>query len=253
MPDGVDRRFAECMGIEVSLYHEDRLLESRLHRAVPLAQVDLLRRSVPFARDVFDQFIYSVTQYSIVEGTWDTFVGESLRYLALTSDEPANSVPPLIPPEIAATVADIMSRFRRRAPGEPVIDGHSMTTVHQQQLGEELMFALGGDHDDGVHAAGTRAYSKMMSARIGDGFVHPVVGGHFWSDIYAAESRHPTMGPHVTVLPTIAAAVERWHASPADRPRCERIICDRAHSRGWKGLPPSDGRWVAVTPSGLLS
>ena len=98
MPDGVDRRFAECMGIEVSLYHEDRLLESRLHRAVPLAQVDLLRRSVPFARDVFDQFIYSVTQYSIVEGTWDTFVGESLRYLAFTSDEPANSVPPLIPP-----------------------------------------------------------------------------------------------------------------------------------------------------------
>ena len=115
------------------------------------------------------------------------------------------------------------------------------------------MFALGGDHDDGVHAAGTRAYSKMMSARIGDGFVHPVVGSHFWSDVYAAESRHPTMGPHVTVLPTIAAAVERWHASPADRPRCERIICDRAHSRGWKDLPPSDGRWVAVTPSGLLS
>lgn len=223
----------------MSLDVENRVLSQLVSTAIPpaqlpLAQVDPLRRSVPFARDVFDQFIYGATQYSIVEGTWDIFVGESLRYLAMTKHQPCTFVPPLIPPHVAATVADIMSHFRRREPGEPTIDGHQRTTAAQQRVGEELMLALGGDHNDGIHAAGTRAYSKMMSARIGDGFVHPVIGGHVWSDIPAAPRPGARGGPHLSVLPTIAAAVEQWRTSPADRPQCERLIIDRAHTRGWR-------------------
>lgn len=230
----------------MSLDIEDRVLGSLLFGAVSVTEADLLRRNVPFTRDVFDHFIHRATQYSIVEGTWDTFVGESHRYLAITRNQPCDLLPPLIPPHVAATVADIMSRFRRRQPGERVIDGHELTTAAQQRVGEELMFALGGDHGDGVHAAGTRAFSMMMSARIGDGFVHPVIGGRVLSSIMAAEHPDPHGGPHLRVLPTIAAAVETWRTSPTDRARCERIIIHRAHIRGWQNLPPDGGSWHAV-------
>jgi hypothetical protein len=227
----------------VSLAIEDRVLGHLLFGAVPVTEVDLLLRNVPFVRDVFDEFVYAATQYSIMEGTWDTFVGGGRRYLAVTRHQPSDLVPPLIPPQVAATVADIMSQFRRRQPGEPIIHGHSDTTAAQHHVGEELMLALGGDHGDGVHAAGTRAFSMMMSARIGDGFVHPVIGGRVWSSILA--TRDPHGGKHLTVLPSIATAVDKWRTSPADRPRWERIIIDYAHSLGWRTPAPTDGYWSA--------
>lgn len=233
----------------MSLDIEDGFLDNLLFGAVPVTQVELLRRNVPFARDLFDRFIYRATQYSIVEGTWDTFVGESSRYLTITRTQSSDAVPPLIPPHVAATVADVMSSFPRRQPGEAIIDGHQMTTVTQQRVGEELMLALGGDHGDGIHAAGARAFSMMMSARIADGFVHPVIGGHVWSSILPAERPARHGGPHLTVLPTIAAAVDTWRTSPTDRPRCERLIIDRAHARGWQKLPTEGGSWHAERPT----
>ena len=74
----------------------------------------------------------------------------------------------------------------------------------------------------------------MMSARIADSFVHPVIGGWIWSDILVAEHPDSAAGPEVTVLPAIAEAVEIWRNSPRDRPRCERIILGRARALGWR-------------------
>ena len=234
----------------MSLGVEDYRLEILVVGATqPAPHVELLRRNVPFDRDVFDRLIYRATEYCLWDGTWDTFVGSAIGYSAVMRSRPADTVPPLIPPDVAAAVADVMSRFPRRQRGEPIIDGHSNTTPAQEALGRELMFTLGGDHGDGVHAAGTRAYSKMMSARIGDGFVHPVIGGQIWSHILAASNPDPAAGKLVTVLPSVAAAVSTWNTSPSDRPRCERVIIDHAHTLGWRDQPPPTGRWFTEAPA----
>lgn len=236
----------------VSLSFEDAILEQFVFGSMAVTQVDGMRRLVPFRRDAFDHFVYRATRFAVGEGTWDTFVLGSQRYLKIV-DGCLDEVPPLIPPDVAEIVATTLSRFRRRDPGEPVLDGHQETTEFHEFLGEELMFALGGDHGDGVSAAGTRTYSKMMSARIGDGFVHPAVGGHLWSDIPAAPLPGPAGGGHMTVLPQVGALVAQWRTNPADRPRCERLILDRAHARGWRtidvpgGNNPSAG-WYAHAP-----
>lgn len=220
----------------MSLEIENRAFDEFLFTAVPLSEVDLLRRTVPTARDVFDQFLFHATAYAVYEGTWDMFVGASRRFLNITGRRPGVFLPPLIPPDVAEAVADIMSRFPCQQPGVPIIDGHQMTTPDQRRIGDELMLTLGGDHGDGVHAAGTRAYTKMMSARIGDGFVHPVVGGRVWSRILDARIPTPDAGPPLTGLPSIAHAVDEWLAASAvDRSKWERHIIDHAHSHGWTG------------------
>lgn len=231
---------------------EDAILEQFVLGSMAATQVDGMRRLVPFRRDAFDRFVYRATQFAIGEGTWDPFVGEAQRYLRIL-DGCLSEVPPLIPPDVAGVVSGILSRFRRKVPGEPLLEGHQEATGFHHVLGEELMFALGGDHGDGVSAAGTRTFSKMMSARIGDGFVHPVVGGHLWSDLPAAPPPGPAGGRHMTVLPQVGAFVARWRTTAADRPRCERLILDRAHARGWRMIDiPSDGDpsagWYAYSP-----
>ncbi|MCR8897487.1 hypothetical protein NWF34_11065 [Gordonia sp. GONU] len=89
----------------MSLDLEDRILDHLLYGAISVSQVDNMRRTAPFARDVFDRFIFCATQYSIYEGTWDTFAGGGIRYLAALQNEPRDLDPQRVPPGVAATAS----------------------------------------------------------------------------------------------------------------------------------------------------
>jgi hypothetical protein len=234
---------------------QDRVLEGFLFRAgVAPWEADSLRRLPPIHRDLFDNFLFSATRVAVGEGDWSTFPHACRRYLAAISGEVRRS-PPLIPPAVASAVAEVLSRFRRREPGEEFVAGVAgRVTAHERQLAGQLFYALGGDRGDGVSAAGLRVYSKMMSARISDGFVHPAVGGHIWGDVPAGPPHLASGGPHITVLRTIEALSRQWETSPADRVTVERMILDRAHTLGWRSRSPglievSPGQWDATPRS----
>ncbi|ORM38157.1 hypothetical protein BFL43_00990 [Williamsia sp. 1135] len=235
---------------------EDVVREGFLLRAgvVPW-EADSLRRFPPIHRDLFDNFLFSATRFAVGEGDWSTFPHACRRYLSATSGE-LQRPPPLIPPAVADTVAEVLSRFRQRETGEKFVAGIAgRVTAHEQQLAEQLFFALGDDRGDGLSAAGLRVYSKMMSARISDGFVHPAVGAHIWGDVPAGPPHLPSGGPHIRILRTIEALSRQWVTSPADRPKIERMIIDRAHTLGWRTESPglvegSPGQWEATPPPG---
>jgi hypothetical protein len=95
----------------------------------------------------------------------------------------------------------------------------------------------------------------MMSARIADGFVHPVIGAHIWSDVPAAPRAHLGSGPEVTVLELVEGLLARWRQFPAERAGAERDILTEARSIGWLGVraPMSTddaGGWYAHSPEG---
>jgi hypothetical protein len=147
--------------------------------------------------------------------------------------------PELIPPSTATVVADILAQYRtERQPGEPMYNGSRRLSVHNQQLAEQLMAALGGGLDDGIHIAGKRTFSRMISARISDGFIHPALGARLWAEYPSGQSHPITGGRHVTVMRTMGALSEAWASSPAERPKIERMILARAHTRGWAADSP---------------
>lgn len=233
---------------------EDRVLEGFLFRSgVTPWDADSMRRLPPVHRNLFDSFLFRMTRVAVGEGDWSTFPHACRVYLAAVGDA-LERPPPLIPPDVAATVAELLSQFRWHKPGEKFVDESSRVTEPQQQLAKRLFYALGGDHGDGFQAAGLRVYSKMISGRISDGFVHPAVGGHIWGDVSAGPPYRANGGPHIRILRTIEALSRQWESSPAGRPKIERMILDRAHTRGWRTESPgmvevSPGRWYATPPS----
>ncbi len=232
--DGVVRRFPQYAGMHVQLEDvEGRVLEGFLYGGLTLAEADRMRRMPPVHRDVFDDFLYNATIVAVGEGDWARFPRACTMYLAAVGGD-LHRPPPLIPPDVAATVANIVSQYRQRKPGDPLRPGSGRITEAQYQLAQRLFYELGGDRGDGIYAAAVRVYSKMMSARISDGFVHPAVGGHMWGDVRSRTPRTPDSGRDVTIVHTIAALSETWRTSPADRPVIERTIVDHAHTRGWR-------------------
>ncbi|MBJ8346968.1 hypothetical protein [Antrihabitans sp. YC2-6] len=232
---------------------ENRVLTHFLgHGPTPTA-ADSLRRQPPLHRDLFDNFLYTATTIAVGEGTWAMFPTACANYLSAV-DGDLQRPPPLIPPAIASTVAEILTQFQRAQPGDTTVDGlGSRITHHQHNLALRLFYELGGDRGDGPAAAGLRVHSKTMAARISDGFLHPALGGHMWSDVPAGPPHRPDGGRDITILRTIAALSYAWRTTPADRPTIERRILDRAHTLGWRTHSPgliedSPGRWYVQAP-----
>lgn len=215
---------------------EGRVLERFLSEELTFVEADGVRRFAPVHRDLFDNFLFIATTPAVGEGGWARFPTACTMYLSAVGGD-LQCPPPLIPPEVAAAVAEVLSRFRRTQPGDKLVEGLGRITEHQYQLAEQLFYGLGGDLGDGLSAAGLRVYSKMVSARISDGFVHPAVGGRVWGDVPAGPPHLPDSGRDVTILDTIAALSKTWRTSRTERPQIERTILDHAHRLGWSEDP----------------
>ncbi|WP_152538086.1 hypothetical protein [Williamsia sp. D3] len=128
------------------------------------------------------------------EGNWEQFCYAVSSYTTVIRG-PAVRPPELIPPATATAVCDILAQYRtERQPGEPMYTGSHRLTVHNQQLAEQLMATLGGGLDDGIHIAGKRTFSRMISARISDGFIHPALGARLWAEYPSGQSHLITGG-----------------------------------------------------------
>lgn len=233
---------------------EGRTLEQFVDDGVSLADADAMRRLPPFHRDLFDDFVFTSTAVALGESDWSRFPIACMAYLSAVRGD-LTLVPPLIPPDTAAVVAGVLSRFTRFSSGDTRVADGSRINEEQYRLAEELFFRLGADRGDGVHAAGARAHSRMMSARIADGFVHPAIGAHLWSDVPAAPKAHPNSGPEIPVLESVQQLVATWRALPAERAGAERDILTAAGSVGWsqvvapEAAEDSDG-WFVRPPEG---
>ncbi|UNN02023.1 hypothetical protein [Rhodococcus opacus] len=208
------------------------MLEQFLTEGLTFGEADGWRRFAPVHRDLFDNFLLIATTPAVGEGTWAKFSIACTMYLSAVGGD-LQRPPPLIPPEVASTVAEVLSQFRQKQPGEKFVEGLGRITEHQYQLAEQLFYGLGGDLRDGLWAAGLRVYSKMMSARISDGFVHPALGGHLWHDVPAGPPHLPDSGRDITILDTIESLSQRWRTSRTERPCIERTILEHAHTLGW--------------------
>lgn len=215
---------------------EDRVLERFLY-GVDAADADGMRRFPPLRRDQFDAFVFDATRWVVGEAHVQSFAGACLRYQASNQHNGLSATRrpvPLIPLSVTDAVAELVSLWRSPESGEPRLDGE-LFTVREADLRDALYLAIGGDSGDGPVAAGLRVYSRLWSARIGDGFVHPAVGAHIWGDIPAsrAEELQHTGGPHLVGIGTARALSGRWQDELNDRPTIEREIMGLAHTLGW--------------------
>lgn len=219
---------------------EDRVLERFLYRVDP-ADADGMRRYPPLRRDQFDALLFDATRWVVGEASQQSFGGACRRYQAANRFDQAElrRPVPLVPPSVTASVAQFVSQWRSPEAGEPRVSGERITK-REANLRDQLYLDLGGDRDDGPGAAGLRVHSQMWSARIGDGFVHPAVGAHVWSDIPAssAQELEQTGGPHIAAIAAAGALARQWQNEPADRPSIERHIMDLAHTLGWRDETP---------------
>ena len=218
---------------------EGRVVESLLHTVDPV-DADAMRRTAPVRRDQFDNFIFEATRWAVGEATPDSFAGACLRFRSAHIRDPASITRPvpLVPPATVDAVADIVTRWQRDEPrgrgGAGAVSGEM--SPGEARLRDELYLTVGGDHGDGVVAAGLRLYSRLWSARIGDGFAHPAVGGRIWSinsagTIYS--DLYPDGGPLIAALENANVLATRWEEQPSNRPQLDRDVIELAHSLGW--------------------
>lgn len=217
---------------------EGRVVESLLHIVDP-ADADAMRRTAPVRRDQFDNFIFEATLWAVGEATPDSFSGACLRFRSAHRRNPASIARPvpLVPPATVEAVADIVTRWQRgdAHDGDGAGAASGELSPSEARLRDELYLTVGGDHGDGVISAGLRLYSRLWSARIGDGFDHPAVGGRIWSTNPATTYHHlyQTGGPLITALDTVSELATRWEDQPNNRPQLDRDIIELAHSLGW--------------------
>lgn len=217
---------------------EFRVLDGLVMRGgLTVWQADGLRRRSPFHRDAFDSFIHRATCFAFDEGSWDTFAYGATTYLALTR-ESRDLTPALIPPEVHAAVDTALGQWAE-IDDEPARTRSYRLPERRQHLAHDLLITLGGEPGDpterriAVSHAAHRAFSRMMSARISDGFVHPVIGAHIWSGNPADTTSLPGKGPGPAALRTL---VEQWRTAPDDRPHVERRLLDHARTVGWANV-----------------
>ena len=120
----------------------------------------------------------------------------------------------------------------RRVPQAPgAIDLPDDEAQHR----DDLYLTLGGDLGDGLAAAGRRLCSRMWSARIADGFVHPAVGAYLWNDNSGINGGvHAEVGgPLICALYAIGDMWGRWWREPQHRSDIEREITGYAQNLGW--------------------
>lgn len=212
---------------------EGRVLD-RLSQLVDPADAEAMRRYAPIRRDRFDNFIYQATRWAMDDGAPDSFsyACSSLQAAYRSNPGAIGGPVPLVPPAVAEQVGSIASRWRRgeRVPGEWALP------ADEAQLRDELFLSLGGDLGDGLAAAGRRLCSRMWSARIADGFVHPAIGGHIWNgNLSSDRSDLADAGdPLIAGLAAVGDMTARWQAEPENRSLLDREIADLAQTLGWK-------------------
>lgn len=213
---------------------EGRALERLSILADYPTDAEVMRRRAPFRRDQFDDFIYQATRWALDDGAPDSFSWACSHFQAVHRSNPAaiGTPVPLVPAAVTEKVGSIVSQWRR---GERVAGALALPEP-EAQLRDELYLSLGGDLGDGPAAAGRRLYSRMWSARIGDGFVHPAIGGYIWSGNSAGDPRDLAEAgdPLVAALYAVGDMTARWQAEPDHRPLIEREIADLAHTLGWE-------------------
>lgn len=198
------------------------------------ADAEVMRRRAPIRRDQFDNFIFEATRWALDDGAPDSFSWACSHFRTAHQSNPASigSPVPLIPPAVTERVGSIVSRWR----GHRYDAARDELPPDEVQLRDELYLALGGDNGDGPAAAGARLCSRMWSARIADGFVHPAVGGHIWNGNLA--SNHSdlavTRDPLIAAVGAVGDMTTRWQAEPESRPLIDREIIDLAHMLGWE-------------------
>lgn len=212
---------------------EGKVLEW-FRRSGGLADVETLRRCGPVRRDQFDNFIFEATLWAMDEGAANSFSYACSGFkAAYRSDQTALGSPvPLVPPAVTEHVGRIVCRWQLGRQVAGAID----LPDEEARLRAELYLNLGGDLGDGLAAAGRRLCSRMWSARIGDGFVHPVVGGHIWNSNAGSYGGDDVGGggPLIDAIYAVGDMTGRWQSEPDDRPVIDREIIDLAHTLGWK-------------------
>lgn len=198
------------------------------------AVAEAMRRYVPIRRNQFDNFIYEATQWAVDGGASDSFSWACKHLQAVHRLDPTvigDSVP-LVPPTVSAHIDRIVSRWR---PGEQAPWAIDLPQ-EEARLRDELYLSLGGDLGDGLAAAGRRLCSRMWSARIGDGFVHPAVGGYIWNGNAGSNAGDlaGVGGPLIAAIYAVGEMAGRWQSEPDNRPVIDREIVDLAHTLGWK-------------------
>ena len=212
---------------------EGRVLD-RLSQLADPTDAEAMRRYAPIRRDRFDNFIFEATRWAMDDGAPDSFSLACNSYQAAYRSDPAaiGGPVPLVPPAVTEQVGSIVSRWRL---GEQVA-GEWALPDDEAQLRDELYLSLGGDLGDGLAAAGCRLCSRMWSARIGDGFVHPAIGGHIWNGNGATDRSDlaDAGDPLIAGLDAVGDMTARWQAEPENRSLLDREIVDLAHTLGWK-------------------
>lgn len=206
----------------------------RLGRSISQAVPETMRKFVPIRRNQFDNFIYEATRWALDDGAPDSFswACKHLRAAQWLDSTAGGDSAPFIPPTVAERITRIVSRW---SPGEQAVGAIDLP-LKQAVLRDELYLSLGGDLGDGVAAAGRRLSSRMWSARIGDGFVHPAVGGYIWNG--NAGSNPGSCGevddPLIAAIYAVGDLAARWQSEPDHRPAIDREIVKLADDLGWK-------------------
>ena len=122
---------------------EGRVLEQFIYDGVSLADASAMRRLPPVHRDLFDNFVFAATAVAVGESDWSRFPIACLGYMSAVHGA-LTSVPPLIPPDTADVVADVLSRFTPFKSGDERVADGSRINEGQYRLAEELFTRLGG-------------------------------------------------------------------------------------------------------------
>ncbi|MDL9948980.1 hypothetical protein QSJ19_26050 [Gordonia sp. ABSL11-1] len=182
------------------------LTQALVRGHVSPVEADAMRRVVPVDRDVFDDIALRLTVAPLDEGTWETASGPFLEYGRYLRTD-AWRQPPLVPPEVTGAVFAAATGYRQWRPGEPRLEGHGSTAVHQVEVLTNLIQKLAGSAYNDLHQAARRVYSQVMASRIRDGFVHPVIGARVWALIDAPP---PHASEDERAIQTVAELSRTW-------------------------------------------
>lgn len=203
-----------------------------LSNQVAPGAAEALCRHTPIRRDTFDSFIFEATQWARDDGAANSFSFACEHLRAARNGDLATGEPvPLVPLAVTKHVEQTVARWRR-VPQDPwAIDLPDDEAQHR----DELYLSLGGDRGDGLAAAGRRLCSRMWSARIADGFVHPAVGAYLWNDNSGSHGAvHADVGgPLISALYAAGDMWGRWSREPRHRSAIECEITDSARKLGW--------------------
>lgn len=177
------------------------------------ATADEIRRPVPTARALFDDFMYRLSAHPIGDGTWDMVSGLLPRYGKLISTS-ATARPPGVPEPIIERVIGSSRRFPSQASQDSTLHGHGDTDDEQAKILTDLVVTLG----DANHLpdAGFNIYVATSASRIRDGHVDPWVGARTWGTILGLCEPERSDGA-LKATREVRAIASAWESNPGVR------------------------------------